>query len=72
MGLDQPRGSEHIEMERKRRPGKAQLARDPARRETQRGVANEQPEDVQARLLSERGERIHNLQYIHISRTMKL
>ncbi len=56
MGLDQPGRSQHIEMKRERRPGKAQLARDLSGGEAQRGVADEQPENVQARLLGERGE----------------
>jgi hypothetical protein len=72
MRLDQPGRSEHIQMERKSWPWKAQLARDPPRGEAERRVADEKPEDVQARLLGERGERIHSLRCIHISRTMEI
>lgn len=72
MWLDQPSRSEHVEMEREGRPGKTQLSGDLSRRETQRGVADEQPENVQARLLGERGKRIDSLGYIHISRTMEI
>jgi hypothetical protein len=72
MGLDQPGRGQHIQMKRESRPRKVQLARDPSRRETQRRVPHEKAEDIQARLLSECGERIHSLQYIHISRTMEI
>ncbi|HKO05241.1 MAG TPA: hypothetical protein VJW51_10850 [Candidatus Acidoferrales bacterium] len=72
MGLDEAGRGQHIQMKGEGRAGKAQLARDLPRGKAQRGVPHQKAEDIQARFLSEGGERIHGLRYIHISRTMEI
>jgi len=62
MRLDERGGGQDVQVEGERGPRQAQAAGDFSSWEAERGVADEEAEDVEARLLGERGKGIDRLE----------
>ena len=72
MRADEIGGGEDIEMEGESGAGKMEASGDIAGGEALRGVADEEPEDVQAGFLSESSKGVDGLRCFHISRRMEI
>ena len=72
MGQDEFSCGQDVQMEGKSWAWKMQTTGDLSRREAIRSIPNEQPKDIEARFLGERGKRFDGVKYLHSSKTMEI